>query len=79
MDEMESMHPAAASHDVQCCGSWPSAAANIEHEIDALRQTMIRTYLEESSLGAERVIEISRRLDIMINAYMRSKLSRPSG
>ena len=40
---------------------------------------MIRTYLEESSFHAERVIEISRKLDVKINEYMRSKLRRAGG
>lgn len=40
---------------------------------------MERTYLEESSLGSDRVIEASRKLDTKINEYMRFMLSCWSG
>lgn len=51
----------------------------LEDEIFRLRQTMERTYLEESSLGSDRVIEASRKLDTKINEYMRFMLSCWSG
>jgi len=46
----------------------------LEDEIRFLRCKMELTYREESELSAERVIEISRKLDVKINEYMRHKL-----
>ncbi|PZD95100.1 aspartyl-phosphate phosphatase Spo0E family protein [Paenibacillus sambharensis] len=46
---------------------------SLEDEIYVLRRKMEMTYLEEASFSADRVIELSRKLDIKINEYMRYK------
>jgi len=51
----------------------------LEDEIQFLRCKMELTYREESKLSAERVIEISRKLDVKINEYMRHKLRCSNG
>jgi hypothetical protein len=52
---------------------------SLEDEIRILRCKMELTYMEESTFNAERVIEISRKLDVVINEYMRHKLSCSNG
>ena len=79
MADKSTRHQVKASGGIRRGGQQPSAAGGIEREIDTLRQSMIRTYMEDSSFSSERVIEISRKLDLMINEYMRSNLSRTSG
>ncbi|XEC97709.1 Spo0E family sporulation regulatory protein-aspartic acid phosphatase [Paenibacillus tarimensis] len=45
----------------------------LEDEIYHLRKLMEQTYLQEAAFTSEIVIEISRRLDIKINEYMKQK------
>ncbi|MFC4599626.1 aspartyl-phosphate phosphatase Spo0E family protein [Cohnella hongkongensis] len=40
-------------------------------EIDRLRQVMTDTFLQERSLVADSVMELSRQLDRKINEYMK--------
>ncbi|XID93251.1 Spo0E family sporulation regulatory protein-aspartic acid phosphatase [Paenibacillaceae bacterium WGS1546] len=49
----------------------PSRAAELEREIDSLRQAMTDTFLQEHSLIAESVMQLSRQLDMKINEYMK--------
>jgi tryptophan synthase beta subunit len=49
----------------------------LEDEIDRLRALMVELFIKEQSMTADVVIEISRRLDEKINAFMeRAKRSR---
>nr|WP_188530636.1 aspartyl-phosphate phosphatase Spo0E family protein [Paenibacillus abyssi] len=50
-----------------------SSIRNLEDEIYHLRRVMEQTYLQEASFNSEVVIEISRKLDLKINEYMKQK------
>nr|WP_274655063.1 aspartyl-phosphate phosphatase Spo0E family protein [Paenibacillus humicola] len=43
----------------------------LEDEIYALRIKMEQSYLEEASFNSDLVIDLSRKLDVKINEYMR--------
>ncbi|MBJ6363857.1 Spo0E family sporulation regulatory protein-aspartic acid phosphatase [Paenibacillus sp. GCM10012307] len=45
----------------------------LEDEIYQLRKVMEQTYLQDSTLNSEIIIEISRKLDTKINEYMRAR------
>lgn len=47
------------------------AAAELAEEIDRLRKVMTDTFLQERSLVADSVMELSRQLDRKINEYMK--------
>ncbi len=47
------------------------AAAELAEEIDHLRKVMTDTFLQERSLVADSVMELSRQLDRKINEYMK--------
>ncbi|WP_378107606.1 Spo0E family sporulation regulatory protein-aspartic acid phosphatase [Cohnella cellulosilytica] len=47
------------------------AAAELAEEIDHLRQVMTDAFLQERSLVADSVMELSRQLDRKINEYMK--------
>lgn len=55
----------AAEYDTTMNKQWLSA------EIDELRQRMSDMFMHELSLTADRVMEISRQLDVKINEYMK--------
>ncbi|RXZ80096.1 aspartyl-phosphate phosphatase Spo0E family protein [Paenibacillaceae bacterium] len=50
-----------------------SSIRKLEDEIDHLRRAMEQTYNKEASFNSEVVIEMSRKLDVKINEYMRQK------
>ncbi|WP_373229074.1 Spo0E family sporulation regulatory protein-aspartic acid phosphatase [Cohnella sp.] len=47
------------------------ATQDLAEEIDTLRKTMTETFLQEDSFTADRVMELSRQLDIKIIEYMK--------
>lgn len=49
---------------------------DLAEEIDRLRRVMTDTFLQENSLTAERVMELSRQLDLKIIEYMKVALNR---
>jgi len=51
------------------CSGRP--AAELAEEIDRLRKVMTDTFLQERSLVADSVMELSRQLDRKINEYMK--------
>lgn len=50
------------------------ASQDLVEEIDRLRKAMTETFLQEHSLTADRVMELSRQLDLKINEYMKQSL-----
>ncbi|UHA76130.1 aspartyl-phosphate phosphatase Spo0E family protein [Paenibacillus sp. 481] len=48
----------------------------LEDEICILRKQMEQMFQEEQSFTAEKVIEISRLLDVKINEYMKSHVKK---
>jgi len=42
----------------------------LEDEIYALRTKMEQSYMEELTFNSEKVIDLSRKLDVKINEYM---------
>lgn len=57
-------------------GDHSSRRHSLEEEIRILRTKMEQLFLEERSLTSDNVVEISIMLDIKINEYMRTRLSR---
>ncbi len=55
----------AAEHDSAMHKQW------LSEEIDELRRRMSDMFMRELSLTADRVMEISRQLDVKINEYMK--------
>nr|WP_223869855.1 aspartyl-phosphate phosphatase Spo0E family protein [Paenibacillus sabuli] len=51
----------------------PPYMRKLEDEIYQLRTVMEQVYLEEASFNSEVVIEISRKLDLKINEYMKHR------
>jgi hypothetical protein len=54
---------------------YPNRVAELVDEIDRLRKAMTETFLQEHSLVADSVVELSRQLDLKINEYMKQILS----
>jgi hypothetical protein len=54
--------------------SFDIAKENLVNEIDRLRKEMTETFLQEHSLTADSVVELSRQLDLKINEYMKQVL-----
>jgi hypothetical protein len=50
------------------------AAEELAEEIDRLRRAMTETFLQEHSLTADAVMELSKQLDLKINEYMKQVL-----
>ncbi|WP_240702928.1 aspartyl-phosphate phosphatase Spo0E family protein [Cohnella luojiensis] len=53
---------------------YPSQVTDLAEEIDRLRREMTDTFLQEHSLIADSVMELSRKLDLKINEYMKQVL-----
>jgi hypothetical protein len=53
---------------------YPKRVADLVEEIDRLRKAMTETFLQEHSLVADSVVELSRQLDLKINEYMKQVL-----
>jgi hypothetical protein len=58
---------------------FPSRVADLVEEIDRLRKEMTETFLLEHSLVADSVMELSRKLDLKINEYMKQVLMSREG
>lgn len=50
----------------------------LEDEIYELRQRMEQSYLEQKTFSSDIVIDLSRKLDLKINEYMRFMVRRNS-
>lgn len=48
-------------------------APSLEDEISSLRRKMEDAFLECESLTSDLVVDLSRKLDVKINEYMRAK------
>ncbi|MFC4099555.1 aspartyl-phosphate phosphatase Spo0E family protein [Paenibacillus xanthanilyticus] len=57
---------------------YSSSIRVLEDEIYELRQRMEQSYLEQKTFSSEIVIDLSRKLDIKINEYMRFMVRRNS-
>jgi hypothetical protein len=77
--QVESRLSKVESRDILQEGNRSPSFHNLEDEIHILRCKMELTYMEESTFNAERVIEISRKLDIVINEYMRHRFGCSNG
>jgi ribosomal protein S13 len=53
---------------------YSKRVADLLEEIDSLRKAMTETFLQEHSLVADSVMDLSRQLDIKINEYMKQVL-----
>lgn len=69
--ERESSTLSTKQADTSIVSHSPSRAAELEREIDRLRKAMTDTFLQEHSLIAESVMQLSRQLDMKINEYMK--------
>jgi hypothetical protein len=78
------MYMASVERDIQMT-SLHSEVPNLSHypnrvteelveEIYRLRKAMTETFLQEHSLTADSVMELSRQLDLKINEYMKQVL-----
>lgn len=79
MAQVESRLAKIGSMGTLQAGKQSPSIDHLEDEIRILRCKMELTYMEESTFNAERVIEISRKLDLVINEYMRHKHSCSNG
>jgi hypothetical protein len=79
------MYMAAVERDAIQMTSLHAEVANLSHypnreteelveEIYRLRKAMTETFLQERSLTADSVMELSRQLDLKINEYMKQVL-----
>nr|WP_246183619.1 aspartyl-phosphate phosphatase Spo0E family protein [Paenibacillus methanolicus] len=57
---------------------YSSSIRVLEDEIYELRQRMEQSYLEQKTFSSDIVIDLSRKLDIKINEYMRFMVRRNS-
>lgn len=58
---------------VRSSGRISPKLRRLEDEISHLRTAMERIYTQEATFNSDVVIEISRKLDIKINEYMRER------
>ncbi|WP_229263612.1 aspartyl-phosphate phosphatase Spo0E family protein [Cohnella cholangitidis] len=71
---MSSLHA-----DASIISHYPNGVADLVEEIDRLRKAMTETFLQEHSLIADSVMELSRQLDLKINEYMKQVLLSREG
>jgi len=57
--------------DAPAVSPYSCRAKELSDEIDRLRKTMTDAFLQERSLIADSVMELSRQLDRKINEYMK--------
>ncbi|WP_051236762.1 aspartyl-phosphate phosphatase Spo0E family protein [Paenibacillus pinihumi] len=62
-----------AQHAVRSSNQLSPTIRRLEDEIYQLRKVMEQTYLQEATFNSEIIIEISRKLDMKINEYMRAR------
>jgi hypothetical protein len=73
--ERESIPMTSLHAEVPNLSLYPSRATEeLVEEIYQLRKAMTETFLQEHSLTADSVMELSRQLDLKINEYMRQVL-----
>lgn len=71
-----STHLTSIHAEAPIISHYPKRIADLVEEIDRLRKAMTETFLQEHSLVADSVVELSRQLDLKINEYMKHLLSR---
>ncbi len=73
--ERDSIDMTSIHADVPIISQYPNRVTeDLVEEIDRLRKAMTETFLQEHSLIADSVVELSRQLDLKINEYMKRVL-----
>ncbi|MEQ4484834.1 aspartyl-phosphate phosphatase Spo0E family protein [Cohnella silvisoli] len=72
--ERDSIPMTSIHADAPIISHYPNRVADLVEEIDRLRKEMTETFLQEHSLIADSVVELSRQLDLKINEYMKQVL-----
>ncbi|WP_239614897.1 aspartyl-phosphate phosphatase Spo0E family protein [Cohnella mopanensis] len=72
--EHNSIPLSSLNADTSIISHFPDREADLVEEIYRLRKAMTETFLQEHSLIADSVMELSRQLDLKINEYMKQAL-----
>jgi hypothetical protein len=72
--ERDSIQMTSIHANAPIISHYPNRLADLVEEINRLRKAMTDTFLQEHSLVADSVMELSRQLDLKINEYMKEVL-----